>query len=203
MFEAAEIRRMLDAATVQMRAMILLGCNAALGNADCARLPLTALDLEGGWLRYPRPKTGIDRRCPLWPETVQAIKDALAKRLAPKDPADAGLVFITRCGDSWQKEICDNPISKETRKLLNALGINGHRSFYALRHTFETIGGGTKDQVSVDYIMGHAPESDDMGSVYREGIDDARLKAVSDYVRCWLFAPPQVHPTLKGESASK
>lgn len=31
------------------------------------------------------------------------------------------------------------------RKHLNALGINGHRNFYVLRHTFETIGGEAKD----------------------------------------------------------
>jgi integrase len=71
------------------------------------------------------------------------------------------------------------------RKLLDALGINGHRNFYALRHTFETIGGEAKDQVAVDAIMGHA--RDDMASAYRETISDARLKAVADHVHTWLF----------------
>ena len=81
-------------------------------------------------------------------------------------------MFVTKQGGSWHKKIEDNPISKETRKLLDALGINGHRNFYALRHTFETIGGEAKDQVAVDHIMGHA--RDDMASVYRERISDER-----------------------------
>jgi integrase len=79
----------------------------------------------------------------------------------------------------------DNPVSKETRKLLDAIRINGHRGFYALRHTLETIGGETRDQVAVDAIMGHV--RDDMASVYRERISDERLKAVSDRVHRWLY----------------
>ena len=186
MFEADELRRILAAAAQPLKAMILLGVNCGYGNADCGTLPLSALNLEGGWVSYHRPKTGISRRCPLWPETTEAVKEYLAKRREPKDPADAGLVFLTARGGSWHKQIEDNPISKETRKLLNTLGINGHRSFYALRHTFETMGGEAKDQVAVDHIMGHA--RDDMATVYRERISDERLKAVANYVRSWLFA---------------
>jgi integrase len=185
MFEAEEIRQMLAAASPQLKAMILLGINAGLGNADCGRLPLSALDLERGWLTYPRPKTGVARRCPLWPETVEAIRGALAERPDPKDKAHAGLVFVTKFGLSWAKGTTDNPISSEVRKLLDLLGINGHRNFYALRHTFETVGGEAKDQVAVDAFMGHA--RDDMASLYRERIGDERLKAVANHVRAWLF----------------
>ena len=72
------------------------------------------------------------------------------------------------------------------KKLLQKLGINGRRNFYALRHTFETIAGDARDQVAVDAIMGHARE--DMSSVYRERISDDRLRAVVDHVRSWLFS---------------
>ena len=51
---------------------------------------------------------------------------------------------------------------------------------------FETIGGESKDQVAVNSIMGHADAS--MAAVYRERIDDKRLKAVTDHMRKWLFA---------------
>ncbi|VTR97011.1 tyrosine recombinase : Uncharacterized protein OS=Blastopirellula marina DSM 3645 GN=DSM3645_10342 PE=4 SV=1: Phage_integrase [Gemmata massiliana] len=198
MFEAAEVRALVNGSTVTrkgepvlvtptvpMKAMILLGVNCGFGNADCGTLPIAALDLKSGWMNYPRPKTGIPRRCPLWPETVAALQDVLTARREPLDSKDADLVFITATGRSWHKDIDDTPVSKEMRKLLDALRIEGKRNFYALRHTFETIGGEAKDQVAVDHIMGHA--RDDMASVYRERISDERLKAVSDFVRKWVF----------------
>src|SRR5262249_54794863 len=122
LFTAEEIRRMIDAAGVPLKAMILLGINAGFGNAACGNLRLSALKLGDEASRiidFPRPKTGIARRCPLWPETVAAICDALAKRKAPKDKADADLVFVTKYGESWAKDIADSPITKEMRKLLD------------------------------------------------------------------------------------
>ena len=69
--------------------MILLGINCGLGNADCGSLCQKHLDLDGGWLNYPRPKTRIKRRCPLWRETVEAIRITINARPMPKDDADA------------------------------------------------------------------------------------------------------------------
>jgi integrase len=203
MFEAEELHRILDKAGQPLKAMILLGVNCGYGNSDCATLPLSALDLDGGWVNYFRPKTGISRRCPLWPETVEAIRGALAHRPTPRNDADAPLVFITKYGGTWQKKTAtlpmekgakgppakkaeDSPLSKQMRKLLNEVGVHGNRNFYALRHTFETIGGEEKDQVAVDFIMGHA--RDDMASVYRERISDERLRAVVNHVRGWFLA---------------
>jgi integrase len=186
MFEAAELRQILEAAGEQLTAMILLGINCGFGNADCGLLPRTALDLKAGWVDFARPKTGISRRCPLWPETVAALKIALVRRPAPKSPADDGLAFITKYGERWYKDDSDNPISKEMAKVLKELKL--HRpgvNFYALRHTFRTVADESRDQVAVDHIMGHARE--DMASVYRERIGDDRLRAVVDHVRGWLF----------------
>jgi len=185
LFTQDEIQRMLAAAGDQLRAMILLAVNAGLGNADCSKLRLLNLDLEKGWLEYPRPKTGIDRRAPLWPETIDAIRLVLEKRKQPKDPANADLVFITKYGQSWHKELPDSPVSKETRKLLHRLNINDNRNFYALRHVFRTVADETKDQPAIDHIMGH--ESEHISSHYRESISDERLWAVTDYVWQWLF----------------
>src|SRR5262249_3082440 len=65
LFTADELRRMIEAATPNLKAMVLLGVNAGFGNSDVAGLPLAAVDLEGGWLDYARPKTGVPRRCSL------------------------------------------------------------------------------------------------------------------------------------------
>lgn len=198
MFEAEQLRTILDAAGQPLKAMILLGINCGFGNADVGTLPLKALDLNVGWVNYPRPKTGVERRCPLWKETVKALQEAIDRRPTPKDDADAGMVFITRCGTPWYKpgvltetgtaEGIDGPLSKEMAKLLTTLGMKRRGlSFYALRHTFETIGGEARDQVAVDHVMGHA--RDDMASLYRERISDERLKAVVEHVHDWLFPP--------------
>src|SRR5262249_7169563 len=96
-------------------------------------------------------------------------------------------------------DIPDSPVSKETAKLLKSLGIRGRKrlGFYALRHTFRTIADEAKDQPAADYIMGH--EVPHMSSVYRETISDARLRAVADHVRSWLFAPSQPDSQGHGE----
>ena len=184
--EAREIRRLLKVASVPMRAMILLAINGGFGNNDCGSLPQSAVDLRAGWVDFPRPKTSVERRVPLWPETVAALKAALVERPRAKDPADDGLVFITRKGGRWAKDTADSPVSKEFRKMLDALRLyRTGLSFYTLRHQFETIAGGCKDQVAVDAIMGHVDSS--MAGLYREHIDDARLRDAVNHVRCWLF----------------
>ena len=187
-FAAAEIRSLLEIASVQMKAMVLLAINCGLGNSDCGQLRHRNIDLLRRWLNYPRPKTGIDRRCPLWKETIAALKAAIEDRPAPKDTADQELVFLTKYGRPWEIDRMCNPISHEFRKLLIKLDL--HRpglSFYALRHTFATEAGASRDQVAVNLIMGHADAT--MAAVYRERIDDARLIAVTDHVHRWLFPP--------------
>jgi integrase len=120
---ADEIRRLLAGAGRQLKAMILLGVNGGFGNADCGHLPLSAVDLEAGMIDFPRPKTGIPRRCPLWAETAQAIREASADRPEPKKEEHAGLVFITKYGLPWAKDTADQTLAKEFGKLLRALGI--------------------------------------------------------------------------------
>ncbi len=187
-FDAAEIKQLLDVAGLPMRAMILLGINCGFGNSDVAKLTFPAVNLDGGEIHYPRPKTGIDRRCPIWPETVDALREAIDKRPAPKHEGHASLVFVTKYGQAWFKESgTANPISAEFNKLLKETELQRkRRGFYALRHTFETIGGESRDQVAVNHIMGHV--DDTMAAEYRETISEGRLLAVVNEVRSWLFA---------------
>ena len=247
MFEAEQIRDILEHAGPTLRAMVLLACNCGFGNTDLGKIEKRRLDLKTGWVDYPRPKTEVARRCPLWPETVAAIRTVLRGRkgkggaeikgarglglgatkssapspqspvpspapspqspvpsLAPSpqspvpSPAPSSQspvpssrfrrrVFLTKYGRPWQAK-SGNPITEAFGRLVRRLGI--HRpglGFYALRHTFQTIAGNTKDPEAVSAIMGHAEKADDMAAVYRERIDDARLTAVTEYVRGWLF----------------
>jgi integrase len=203
LFQQIELHKVIKAAGVQLRAMIYLGVNAGFGNHDCAMLTMSSLDLKRGWVDFPRPKTGIGRRCPLWPETIRALQAAIAARPKAKLPEHADRVFITKYGHTWEPKsrkqnddkgtasAKDNPISKEVAKLLKSLKL--HRKgvgFYALRHTFQTIGEKSRDKDAVRAIMGHAEAANDMSAVYNEEpVDDARLKAVTNYVRAWLNAP--------------
>ncbi len=194
MFEAAELGRLIEAANPTLRAMILLGVNCGLGNHDVGLLELPGrqaqktLDLKAGWLDYPRPKTGMPRRAKLWPETIEALRKVIRGRKAragEKNTTKA--LFLTKHGRPWIVATgC--PISAEMTALRKRLGIGRKGlSFYGLRHTFETIGGETKDQAAVDYIMGHTPDARDMSAVYRERISDERLAAVADHVHAWLW----------------
>lgn len=202
LFTAEQIRKMIKKADGQLGAMILVAVNCGFGNSDVGTMPLSSLDLTGGWLNYHRPKTGIDRRCPLWPETVVALRKVLADRPMPKQEDAAELVFVTKYGASWAKETTDNPVTKEFRKLLDDLGL--HRNglgFYSLRHTFRTIADETRDQPACNSIMGHADAS--MADAYREQISDERLRAVAKHVRTWLNAKPKKAGNSKSNAAQK
>jgi integrase len=229
MLEAADVRRLLNAlagkevetgqtddetgepgtvtldANPALRAMVLLGVNAGFGNGDCASLPLSALDLDRGWLAYARAKTGINRRCWMWPETVAAIRHALAERTESRQDATAGLVFTTTRGSGWihftpKGGRIDN-ITIQFTKLLKTLGL--HRAgvgFYSLRHTHRTIADGARDSVAADVIMGHSDPT--MAAHYRERIDDDRLRAVAEHVRRWLFGDEAPKDDTADEPAS-
>ena len=59
------------------RAMVLLGINCGMYPKDMADLPRNAVDLERAWIDFPRMKTALERECPLWPETVAALREAI------------------------------------------------------------------------------------------------------------------------------
>lgn len=215
---AAELRTVIDSAPQPLKAMVLLGVNCGYGNQDVGTLPCSALDLQAGWVEFPRPKTGIVRRAKLWPETIKAVKEAIGQHPTPKDPTKlAGRAFLTAKGFGYEARSKkpaaeshkkptryeDNPVSKAFAKLLRTLKI--HRpglGFYSLRRLTETIGGGGRDQVAVDFIMGHAADASDMGARYREFVDGEpqRLEAVADHIHAWLWPP---EPKAKRKRVAK
>lgn len=182
MFTPAELGAILGRASPAIRLMTLLGVQGGLGNTDVALLKFAHLD--GDWVHYPRNKTGVPRSFPLWPETQHAWAawQAVRPRKGPPE-----YVFVTAKGNLWERRRgSDDPVAKEFAKVVKAVGAS-KRGFYCLRRCFETIGGDSRDQIAVDFVMGHAPDTDDMRAVYRQMIKDGRIKRVVDYVRDWLF----------------
>lgn len=183
LFSPEELRLILSEASPQLKAMVYLGINCGMGNTDLSRL--TPENISGGVMSLPRAKTAVERTVPLWPETIQAIEASRAYVPKEKSPSFKGLLFRFEDGGPWTT--MDNDLlAKKFSALLRKLDIYKiGRTFYALRHTFQTIGDQTKDPIAVSAIMGHVDGS--MGGQYREEISMERLKSVTDHVRKWLI----------------
>jgi integrase len=192
-FSAEDLRKIIEAAKPSFQPIILLGINSGLGNRDIASMTLediATLDSKSPWIDLPRLKTGAERRFPLWPETVAAIKVYLSKRPRPKRGCE-NVLFITSHGHSWMRgeahsDVIDS-IGSGFTKLRKDCGI-ARGSFYDLRRTFATVGSQTGDIAAVRFLMGHVPPKDDvLMRHYAQAIDDSRLEKTTEHVRQWLF----------------
>lgn len=222
--ENDQLRQLIEMAKYPMKAMILLGINAGLGDSDIANLRMQHMDLELGWLCYPRMKTATSRRVPLWERTIQALKTAISVRPTPTNPDDADRVFITRDGNPYLRTIRDRKTDEATGKTIiricpiNSLAQQFGRlmriatfarkgvGFYALRHTFRSIGGQLGDKAAVDMMMGHGDPSDMGESVYNHmelpSVSkpyDPRLRKVVAHVEDWLFGNEDMDSRGKGD----
>jgi len=178
MIDAETINALLALASPIFRAMMLLGINCGFGNSDCATIKWADLDLDRGWHNFPRPKTGKDRRCPLWAETVKALRKLDRSR---------ELVFTTSKGNSWARRVSHDPVSQEFAKLLRLVG--RHRpglGFYSLRHMFQTVGNKSGLTQATSHIMGHMPATNDMPANYQQMTWDDQLRTVVKHVQDWL-----------------
>ncbi len=178
-FSVDELRTLYHAADKHMKCFILLALNGGMGNNDIGLIE--PRHIVKGWIDFPRPKTLVARKFPLWKETQKSI-DLARQTKHPELP----YVFATKYGNCWAKDIAtDTPIGKEFTKLCQATGLHqAGRGFYALRHTFRTVADGCRDQVAINHIMGHSDES--MAANYREWIEPERLQAVVDHVYAWV-----------------
>jgi integrase len=197
---AADLWRLLDKAGPQLRAMLFLGINAGYTQKDCADLQRASLAARPGCLEAPRQKSGIARRAPLWPETLAALAEVERVRPAPRDPADAGCVFLTSHGRRWvrhhdqgrddagkeRRGLNLDAVALEFRKLCGKAGVKVRGGPAILRHVFRTVADEVKDQPAAMLVMGHADQS--ISGYYRELVSDERIRAVTDHVRAWLLA---------------
>jgi integrase len=165
MFTAAEIRKLIKAADPHMQAVIYLGINCGFGPLDSITLPMDKV--VGGFHNYARKKTGVKRRCPLWPETQKAIA---------KVASDTHVLN----GRKWDRWL----IAREFTKLCIQCDVQ-QIGCYSLRRTFETVAKNADvNQSVIDKIMGH--ERSDMSEVYNQKTFDKQLFRCTDFVRKWL-----------------
>ena len=212
-FTPQQVKQLIsEAKSPQLKAAILLAVNCGLGNTDVASLERSRIDFEARELNYPRPKTACDRRAVLWPETVQAVKEAIANRPEAKDPTDEDRIFLTRFGFPWVRVKASqtkdgrprytpiDALAQEFKKLTKELGIGGKGvSFYSLRHTYATVGRGAGDDESLKLTMGHSDNSM-LNEHYTHSFPTERLRAVSEHVHQWLYSDEPAEneaPTLK------
>ncbi|MHC4534770.1 MAG: tyrosine-type recombinase/integrase [Planctomycetota bacterium] len=181
-FTVQQIQKLLGNASNQMKAMIWLGLNCGFGCTDCAELQWRNLDLKNGRINFPRGKTGISRNLPLWPETVQAIRDI---------PEKGDLIFYTRRGNPWVRSIRspekdrnekytkDDAVSKEFSKLMKKVGIHAPKGtgFYSLRRTAATLAARSGDPFAVQKLLGHADVK--MASVYVQNISEQTDRVIN------------------------
>lgn len=192
---AETIWRLLEGADAQMRAMILLGLNVGYGQTDCANLTYKMLAEKPGWLCAKRSKTKAVRKCPLWPETIEAIEDVKATRPRPIDPAHADHVFITAHGNLWcrmldrgteRQALALDAVALEFKKLKSRMGLSKVPfGPYALRHTHATIGAQIRDREALQITMGHKDRT--MTAKYIHDFEEARLQKLSDHIRDWFI----------------
>lgn len=182
----ADVRSIIDSASVGLKPLILLGINAGLGAADLANWTMEDLpNLKGDvWIDTSRGKTEAPRRFVLWPQTRDAIVAWLAVRPEPF-PEARDRVFVTKEGVAWVRGETD-AVSKAFLKTRKDAGVK-RGTFYDLRRAFQTIGAQTKEYRACSFIMGHVVEERDMSGRYTVDIPDKTIKKVCDHVRKWLF----------------
>lgn len=199
-FEPGEIHAMLAVADAPLRAMLLLGANCGLGNDDINNLTVDDLDLSAGLLDLYRRKTGEERRAVLWPETAEAVAEALHVRPEPHDAALEARVFITTHGREWVRTTIhydptgprvvrsDNVAQRFGKLRAKAKVLGEGRGFYTIRHTFRTVADAVPDRPAVDLTMGHESAAD-IRTAYVDprSISAERLRAVADHVHAWLW----------------
>lgn len=189
-FEATEIHNLLEHASSQMRAMILLAVNAGYGNADCARLTRAMVDWESGWLADPRWKSGVWRCAWLWPETIAALREVASLERSNVPPEYAELVFLTRHRKPWWIDgKSGDAITGEFAKIRRAAKVfRKGVGFYSLRHVTLTVGeqAPEADPVAIRILMGHVDAS--ISAKYRERYDRDKIRAVCEHIRSWWTA---------------
>jgi integrase len=157
----------------QMRAMILLGLNGGFGPGDCAELPCGAVEIPSKRIHFNRPKNGIPRDMPMWPETLKSLRRVIGNRTGDD------LTFRTKRGNAWTGNTIAHEFAKACRRakvnLPDGVGLN------ACRHTFATYANEVQDRDAYKRLMGRKI-SEGIDETYIDRIFLPRLKRVVNHV---------------------
>lgn len=191
-FRRAELTGMLAVADARERALLFVALNCGLGNQDVSDLRQDMI--TDGWLKIARGKTGVERLVPLWPETLEAIAEAVPKRRVAALPRYEPHVFLARDGmpliRDGKTERTDR-VRGKLRKLANKAGVDlRNRGFYSLRRSFAHVADATGDRAAVAAVLGHLDSS--QSAIYVGTIARERLQRAVEAVRTWLFGEKPV-----------
>jgi integrase len=182
-FSPAQIRSLLDHASIQMKAMIWLALNCGFGCTDCSELLWEHLDLAKGRVSFPRTKTGIARNLPLWKETIAALI-ALPRLNARVFSTGHGNKYVRVVrkdhADGTTKLISYDAIGKGFARLMVKAGIKTEKGvgFYTLRRTAATLAARSRDAFAVQRLLGHADLK--MASTYVQDISEQTDRVVNN-----------------------
>ncbi|MCY2930525.1 MAG: hypothetical protein NTV86_13705 [Planctomycetota bacterium] len=100
LFTPEDIRRMLEKASIPLRAMILLGINGGMGNKDCGRLPLRIVQFDKGV--YAHGKISLGTRS-------DATREEFDKVLVKRNLKRKGVGFyaLRHTFRTWAGEVQD------------------------------------------------------------------------------------------------
>lgn len=208
-FEPAELRAIIDAASVQFRPLLLLAANGGIGQTDIAAMTVSGMDKltadgDGAFLSLPRLKTGNKRRVWLWPETLAAIEEYRTWRAKRKGDKTSPVFFLTATGQPWVRVNGDGQVKDSVGTTFRRLRIDrglADGTFYDLRRGFQTVAGETLDFLAVKFVMGHLKpkKSRDMSERYTRKVGDDRVRRVCEHVHDWLYGV-KAKPKRKAKS---
>ena len=150
--------QIMDASTVEEKAMWLLSINMGYYSIDIVTLPLNAINFKNKTIIFRRGKTGVHRAGILWNETIKAIKDYQKEK-----PHNSELLFYNLQNKQPYEP---NRIRKKFNEVLENLGIRtkskdkkvspSNYKHSHFRDSFESVCAAKNiTQQSIDAVMGH------------------------------------------------
>jgi integrase len=143
--------------TPALRAAGWLGLCGAFGPKDIGTMPEALVNLDTGYIRFPRGKTGFSRLAWLPPAARIALRRYMAQRPGVIDPSAKGLLFRTKTGMPYYRDPGpEDPTGYKYDTIGYQWGRKTGLPFSGLRATFATWADDAPDQRAVDLVLGHS-----------------------------------------------